>query len=98
MQLDEIEYSTPHTIANVFLSYFEKNFSSSSMTGFQFSNRCNNNYIHLPNISTDDILRHLLKLKPFSASGDDALTGHSVAFSIQFNFNNLSLSLLIEGW
>jgi hypothetical protein len=26
-------------------------------------------------ISTDDILRHLLKLKPSSASGDDALPG-----------------------
>jgi hypothetical protein len=75
MQLDEVEYSTPHTIANAFLSYFEKNFSSPSMTDFQFNNPCNNNYIHLPSISTDDILRHLLKLKPSSASGDDALPG-----------------------
>jgi hypothetical protein len=75
MQLDEVEYSTPHTIANAFLSYFEKNFSSPSMTDFQFNNPCNNNYIHLPSISTDDILRHLLKLKPSSASGEDALPG-----------------------
>jgi hypothetical protein len=75
MQLDEVEYSTPHTIANAFLSYFEKNFSSPSMTDFQFNNPCNNNYIHLPSISTDDILRHILKLKPSSASGDDALPG-----------------------
>jgi hypothetical protein len=75
MQLDEVEYSTPHTIANAFPSYFEKNFSSPSMTDFQFNNPCNNNYIHLPSISTDDILRHLLKLKPSSASGDDALPG-----------------------
>jgi hypothetical protein len=75
MQLDEVEYSTPHTIANAFLSYFEKNFSSPSMTDFQFNNPPNNNYIHLPSISTDDILRHLLKLKPSSASGDDALPG-----------------------
>jgi hypothetical protein len=75
MQLDEVEYSTLHTIANAFLSYFEKNFSSPSMTDFQFNNPCNNNYIHLPSISTDDILRHLLKLKPSSASGDDALPG-----------------------
>jgi hypothetical protein len=51
MQLDEVEYSTPHTIANAFLSYFEKNFSSPSMTNFQFNNPCNNNYIHLPSIS-----------------------------------------------
>jgi hypothetical protein len=29
----------------------------------------------MPSISTDDILRHLLKLKPSSASGDDALPG-----------------------
>jgi hypothetical protein len=76
MQLDEIEYSTPYTIANAFLSYFEKNFCSPSMTGFQFNNRCNNNYI--PSISTDDILRHLSKLKPSSASGDDALPGFIV--------------------
>jgi hypothetical protein len=75
MQLDEVEYSTPHTIANAFLSHFEKNFSSPSMTDFQFNNPCNNNYIHLPSISTDDIIRHLLKLKPSSASGDDALPG-----------------------
>jgi hypothetical protein len=45
------------------------------MTDFQFNNPCNNNYIHFPSISTDDILRHLLKLKPSSASGDDALPG-----------------------
>jgi hypothetical protein len=75
MQLDEVEYSTPYTIANAFLSYFEKNFSSPSMTDFQFNNPCNNNYIHLPSISTGDILTHLLKLKPSSASGDDALPG-----------------------
>jgi hypothetical protein len=93
MQLDEVEDSTPHTIANAFLSYFEKNFSSPSMTAFQFNNPCNNNYIHLPSISTDDILRHLLKLKP-----SQILITPLHFLYLQFNFNNLSLSLLMEGW